>query len=150
MTFNNNLLFYIMSSITNFGLISLSVIFSGLITEEYIISGIFLTQKIGGADFIFLKKIYLFLAFLFPYLIYVVKNYKYHGLLIFLISVLLIILRQSFYYFKLPNDYYFLFRAFKETFVLMLITSIAMHFLQKLIGEKLLPIKYNKIKCNDT
>lgn len=138
--------FYILSSIINFLLIFFAVIVSGLITEEYLVSGMFVTQKNGGADFLFLRRIYMFSAFLFPFLIYVIKNYKYHGLVIFIISLIVVFSRQLFYYYQLPNEYYSILRSFKETILLILSTSVIVHFSQMIIGKKLLPTLYQTYK----
>ncbi|MDX8553106.1 hypothetical protein MK851_05630 [Tenacibaculum sp. 1B UA] len=138
--------FYILSSVINFLLIFFAVIVSGLITEEYLVSGMFVTQKNGGADFLFLRRIYMFSAFLFPFLIYVIKNYKYHGLVIFIISLIVVFSRQLFYYYQLPNEYYSIPRGFKETILLILSTSVIVHFSQMIIGKKLLPILYKTYK----
>lgn len=144
MVVNNKILFYLLSSITNFVLLFIVIVISGLLIEEYIVSGIFLTRKIGGADFLYLRKVYLFSAFIYPLLIYLVKDYKYHGFLIFFISVLLLIIRQAFYYSTLPNDYYSIYRSFKETFILIFMASISVHFSQKIIGKKLLSERYSE------
>ncbi|WP_394421239.1 hypothetical protein [Tenacibaculum mesophilum] len=143
---SNKRKFYILSSIINFLLIFFAVIVSGLITEEYLVSGMFVTQKNGGADFLFLRRIYMFSAFLFPFLIYVIKNYKYHGLVIFIISLIVIFSRQLVYYYQLPNEYYSIPRSFKETILLILSTSVIVHFSQMIIGKKLLPTLYKTYK----
>ncbi|AZJ31810.1 hypothetical protein SAMN05444344_1638 [Tenacibaculum mesophilum] len=143
---SNKIKFYILSSIINFLLIFFAVIVSGLITEEYLVSGMFVTQKNGGADFLFLRRIYMFSAFLFPFLIYIIKNYKYHGLVIFIISLIVVFSRQLVYYYQLPNEYYSIPRSFKETILLILSTSVIVHFSQMIIGKKLLPTLYKAYK----
>ncbi|WP_417786470.1 hypothetical protein [Tenacibaculum sp.] len=138
--------FYTLSSIINFLLIFFAVVVSGLITEEYLVSGMFVTQKNGGADFLFLRRVYMFSAFLFPFFIYVIKNYKHHGLVIFIISLIVVFSRQLFYYYQLPNEYYSISRSFKETILLIFFTSVIVHFSQMIIGKKLLPTLYKTYK----
>lgn len=140
--------FYFYCIITNIILILVLTILSGLLLEEYIQPGSFLTQKIGGDDFIFLRNFYFLTAsFFFPLAITIIKNFKVHILMFFLISVLAIIFYQIYIY--LINSHYenhFPLRAFRETILYMILVSTTIHFSQMIIGKKLLPTKYKNNK----
>ena len=113
--------FFIFSALANLLLIGIATLISGYMLECYIQPGSFLTQKIGGRDFLFLKDFYtLFFWYLAPLSILVTRRYKKHLIYFFVVGLLTAVVFQ-FYLFTTDKTYapFEPFRALSSPFELL-------------------------------
>ncbi len=141
----NNLKFFTVAMITNLILIFIVSIINSLLLEEFIQPGTFITQKIGGRDFMFLSDFYLKVFwYVAPFCIFIFKHYRKHYILFIIVGVVIVFLFQVYLYVT-SNTYNALeiVRAFKESTLYLITISLTIHLSQMIIGKRLLPTLYN-------
>lgn len=143
-----NLKFLIVAMTTNFILIFMLSILSSLLLEEYIQPGTFLTQKIGGRDFLFLSDFYLKIFwYIAPCCIFIFKDYRKHYIIFIVLGIAITFLFQIYLYLSSKTyDALEIVRAFRESTLYIILVSLVTHFSQMRIGKRLLPTLYKRNK----
>lgn len=97
-----------------------------------------------GGSFDFIWVVYIFgLFWAFTFIIYVLKKPSLHLYLFFIIGFIVMLLKVLINVYHTGSDFFLFFiNGLSETMVLIILSSIGIHFSQLLIGKKIIPLLY--------
>lgn len=145
--------FHLLSFIINIPLIFLSAYICSIVLTELNNDDLYFVKK--GAYFNKLVTLlFFFFSWLSTFTIYLYKNYKKHFIIFVFINTILSFSNPLIYNISeflkseerefFSNLYSSMTTCFKETILLIIFTSLFIHFSQMIIGKKLLPKLYKQ------